>query len=238
MGSIRSPKIYLDGDEFVFKAASVCEEEVRWDDQNHVLYSNENDVWDTFQKMVKKVEEVLDSIYVIVCFSGKRPYFREDLGTYKTQRDGRKPLCYRTTVAKIGLNYPIKRIDGLEADDVMGIYATQNDGIIVSSDKDMKTINARIYNPMQKTLESISGSQAVYNHFYQTLVGDASDGYKGAPGVGPAKAAKLLEEACTWQAVVEGFKGDEEAALTQARMAKILDKNLYINEKVILWNPT
>lgn len=242
MSSIKSSKLFVDGDEYLFKVTSVLEKEVRWDDNNHVLYSDAQEVWDTFQIMMRKLKERLGSEFVTICFSGVRPYFREALGPYKVARDGRKPLCYARVREKITLNYPTICIPGLEADDAMGIWSTATFGIIVSSDKDMKTVPGWLYNPHSGDMNLISKETAHYNHLLQTLTGDASDGYKGCPKMGPARAEKLLQEDCSWQAVKEAFEKQgltEEDALTQARMAKILTSDLWDADKqeAILWTP-
>jgi 5'-3' exonuclease len=138
---------------------------------------------------------------------------------------------------------------------VLGILATRNpdDTIICSTDKDMRTVPCMLWD--DKELTKITEAEADYRHLYQTLVGDASDGYPGCPGIGPVKAAKLLSaEARTieqgnatkcitmWQAVVDAFyaKGlTEDDALLQARLARILRVEDWDAEKrePILWEP-
>jgi DNA polymerase-1 len=76
------------------------------------------------------------------------------------------------------------------------------------------------------------------------LTGDAVDNYKGCPGIGKKKADILLrEEGVKWKTVVDAFAKaglDEFAALTQARVARILRAEDYNfkNEEVLLWTPT
>tara|TARA_R100000700_G_C3130555_1_gene115965 strand:- start:592 stop:885 length:294 start_codon:yes stop_codon:yes gene_type:complete len=90
--------------------------------------------------------------------------------------------------------------------------------------------------------ETVTETLANYMHLYQTLVGDATDNYKGCPGVGPKKATEILEEP-TWDSVVKAFEKaglTEEDALVQARVARILraDDYNFHKEEVILWQPT
>jgi len=49
------------------------------------------------------------------------------------------------------------------------------------------------YNFVKKELFYITKEEAVYNFYMQFLVGDNADNIKGVYGVGPKKAAKLLE---------------------------------------------
>ncbi len=136
----------------------------------------------------------------------------------------------------------------LEADDVCGIMATdpsaKEDRIIVSEDKDLKTIPGLLYNPNHDTLEEIDELQADYWHMTQTLVGDATDGYAGCPSIGPVTAEKILKDATSlsemWERVVRTYEKknlSEEAALTQARVARILRHQDYKEGKPILWTP-
>jgi DNA polymerase-1 len=126
----------------------------------------------------------------------------------------------------------------------MGILATnphsKTQKIIVSQDKDMKTIPTQVWDG--KDLVTITEGEANYRHLYQTLIGDAADGYKGCPGVGPVKATKLLDADPTWATVVAAYTkaGLTEAdALTQARLARILRWSDWDAEKKepILWTP-
>ena len=80
-------------------------------------------------------------------------------------------------------------------------------------------------------------------HLIQTLAGDQTDGYSGVPGIGIKRAVALFEEnGYTWETVVKAFadKGlDEEVALTNARLARILTHEDFDQRKqqVIRWTP-
>jgi DNA polymerase-1 len=109
--------------------------------------------------------------------------------------------------------------------------------IIVSDDKDLLTIPTRVYRLGE--LHDVTVEQADYNWLKQTLTGDVADGYKGCPGIGDKSAAKLLEIP-TWETVVKAYTkaglGQAEA-LVQARLARILRAEDYVDDAVILWSP-
>lgn len=134
-------------------------------------------------------------------------------------------------------------MDGLEADDIMGIWQTNGrlgDTIIVSEDKDMKTIPGKLYR--QGELIEVSELEADYNHLFQTLLGDATDGYSGCPGVGAVGANKLLSGNPSWPTVVKAYEAKgltEDDALTQARLARILRSSDWnsVSKTPILWSP-
>ena len=141
-------------------------------------------------------------------------------------------------------------IEPLEADDVLGIWATDKAfhagerKIIVSSDKDMRTLPCELWNPNKPEvgIEKITRASANKYHLFQTLVGDATDGYAGCPTIGPTRAARILDASPTWEAVVDAYQQQgltEQDALKQARLAKILRVSDYNAEKgkVKYWKP-
>jgi 5'-3' exonuclease len=245
--------LLIDGDQFVFKATVAVEKEVLWDEHNHVLFSNENEAYDTLTGMLERIFVRFDSRDCALCFSDP-PNFRHEIEpTYKGHRATRKPLCYATLREKIEAEHPCVSLPGLEADDVMGILATKpgpRKRIIVSQDKDMKTVPATVWDGAD--LVTVTEAQADYQHLYQTLIGDTSDGYKGCPGIGPKKAEALLSDVevdpeehvdlWRWHRVVKAYvkAGLTEAdALTQARLARILRWTDWDgeNKRPILWTP-
>ena len=137
----------------------------------------------------------------------------------------------------------------LEADDVMGIMATEptvdEERILVSIDKDMRTIPCNLSQDGM-TVEKIPEKIANYNFMIQTIMGDKTDGYDGIDGVGIKTAEKLLLKYtnCTlpdlWK-IVKGIykeKGyTQKEALQQARVAHILRHGEYNKKtgKVKLW---
>ena len=130
----------------------------------------------------------------------------------------------------------------LEADDAMGIYATQHPGnIIVSPDKDMKQIPGKLYN-LEDTI-TITPEEGAKWHLIQPLAGDQTDGYSGVPGIGVKRAETLFnKEGYSWATVVKAFtdKGlTEEDALLNARLARILTIEDYETEQQEpkLWTP-
>ena len=131
----------------------------------------------------------------------------------------------------------------LEADDAMGIYATQYPGnIVVSPDKDMKQIPGKLYNLDEEF--TVSKDDGKKWHLIQTLAGDQTDGYPGVPGIGIKRAVTLFEkEGYSWKTVVKAFydKGYTAlTAITNARLARILTVEDYDFEKEqpILWTPS
>jgi DNA polymerase-1 len=184
----------------------------------------------------------------IVCLSdASHKYFRHIIyPQYKANRKGSaRPVGLEYAIKYLEDNYKIARRPGLEADDVMGVFAGSehiSDPVIVSIDKDMMTVPGRVLNPNKMNrAQKVSEWSAVRMMFYQALVGDSTDGYPGAKGIGPKKAEKILEEHANplrlWDAMVKLFDNEEQATL-MVRLARILRHTDYNEEtgEVRLWS--
>ena len=73
------------------------------------------------------------------------------------------------------------------------------------------------------------------------MAGDSTDGYSGIPRVAMKRANEILDKkGCTWDTVLNAFLDKdltEDDALRNARLARILTKELYIDGEIKLWTP-
>jgi DNA polymerase I len=241
-------RLLIDGDQFLFKAAAAVEREVRWDEQNHVLYSNEHEAMANFTGMMDRIFERFETQEHALCVSSY-PVWRTKLSAeYKAGRS-RKPLCYSLLLEAASKKYAVEQVPGLEADDVMGLIATSHpqktalNYIVVSQDKDMKTVPCTVWDG--ESLITYTEAEADYWHMFQTLTGDKVDGYKGCPGCGPVKTKQILDltrSDARWGRIVATYEkaGLTEAdALLNARLARILRMSDWDVKKQepILWTP-
>ena len=184
----------------------------------------------------------------IVCLSdATHKYFRHIVyPEYKSNRKGSsRPVALKYAMKYLEDNYKIARRPGLEADDVMGILAGDgriSDPVIVSIDKDMMTVPGRVLNPNKMNrAQKVTERSADRMMFYQALVGDTTDGYPGAKGIGPKKAEKLLDEhphpLRLWDAMVKLYDSEEQATV-MVQLARILRHTDYNEEtgEVRLWS--
>jgi 5'-3' exonuclease len=148
---------------------------------------------------------------------------------YKGNRTKRKPCGY-LKLKQWGIDtYPSLVYPHLEADDVLGIIATNgsvDNFVLVSPDKDMGQIACRIYDLKDEYTQTPEAAKRLL--YKQTLTGDSTDGYKGCAGVGPKRADQILDKVKDeeyWPAVVKAF---EEAEMTEADAIRNLQlaKNL------------
>lgn len=239
----------LDGDIIAFRAALVGQEENSFLGEGLTL--NVQKAYDALNQLIREWTSAADCTSSVMVFSGTDGFRYEVLPSYKHNRKGaEKPALYASVVAAAEKHYTTLRYPRLEADDTMGILGSADPRrwVIVSSDKDMLTLPARVYIPGKTPFARlITPALADYAWMTQTLTGDAVDGYKGCPGVGPVGAEKLLRPLIgkldrMWRAVVQQFEAKgltEDDALVQARVARILRHTDFDTKtrEVILWHP-
>jgi DNA polymerase-1 len=136
----------------------------------------------------------------------------------------------------------------LEADDTIAIMATDltpdEERIIVSIDKDFKSVPCTFYDFNRDEIHDVSVEDANKYHLMQTMAGDPVDGYKGIPGVGVVKAMRLLDKnGANWDTVLKAYSDaqlTEEEALTNAWMAYLIQHKEFdpVSQQLkYLWMP-
>jgi len=233
-------KLLIDADYIVYKSCAAAEYDIDWGDDVIMVGSKFSEAYNGVKRDLDRISGEFFDSEVILFFSDSTNFRKRVAPDYKGHRNRKKPCGYRRVIHKLHDEYKVIRMPELEADDAMGIYATSNDDcVVVSPDKDMKQIPGRLYNMEEMfTIDKQSGWEWF---LIQTLAGDSTDGYSGAPGFGIKTSAKFFAEyGYTWNSVVRAFiqKGlTEEDALRNARLAKILTADDYDNGP-ILFNPS
>ncbi|HUA26141.1 MAG TPA: DNA polymerase I [Steroidobacteraceae bacterium] len=148
--------------------------------------------------------------------------FRDDLfAQYKAHRtpmanDLRSQVQPLLTILR-AQGLPLLRVEGVEADDVIGTLACRaasaGQSVLISTgDKDMAQLVAEsitLVNTMSNTVLDRAGVKAKFDVFpeqiidYLALVGDSSDNIPGIDKVGPKTAAKLLNQYGTLDSLIE-----------------------------------
>ena len=171
--------------------------------------------------------------HLAVVFDAPGRTFRDELfEAYKAHRppmpDELRAQVVPLLAAVEALGLPLLRIEGVEADDVIGTLARQAAAagmpvVISTGDKDMtQLVDDRItlVNTMTNSTLDRAGVKAKFDVFpeqiidYLALVGDTSDNIPGVPKVGPKTAARWLAEYRTLDQLVahaadiEGKVGD------------------------------
>lgn len=238
----------IDADVNAFASAVAVEKSIDWGDGIWTLHADEDEGRRIFTTSIDKIMEKVEADKVILAFSGKQNWRKEVLPTYKANRaDVRQPLIRRALTEWAKGEYECFVRPTLEGDDVLGILATKerkgkDEYIICTIDKDLKTIPGLHYNTKHDVQFEVTVEEADRWHLTQTLIGDATDGYPGCPGIGPVAAKKILDKDCSWAAVVAAYEKagfGEEEALVQARVARICRAEDYNfkTKTVKLWTP-
>ena len=246
MKETKNKLLLIDGDMILYKAACAAEQEMRWDDETWTLQTNMVEAKAEADRNIDTISNALKSKKIKVFFSPSRT-FRHDLWpAYKANRkDKRKPLGIGELRDWMMQEYDSELYPNIEADDAIGIWATEDpeNRVAVSGDKDVATLPIHWYNHLKDTLRIISKEEADHFHLVQSLMGDSTDGFGGIKGCGPMTAKKLLDKnGATWKTVVDAYKAKGETeyeALLTARLARILragDYNFDTHE-ITLWTP-
>ncbi len=190
----------IDGDIFIFQAASANEYEAQWSPWLWTLHANLDASIEMFDSLIADLKEAAKADAVVIALTDTNNWRKKVMDTYKAHRlKVRKPIVYQPMREYCAEKYNTFMRPTLEGDDVLGILATNpklfpGEKVIVSIDKDLKTIpgvHLRLDDPERKE-RVISVEEADRYHMLQTLTGDQSDGYPGCPGIGEVTAERLL----------------------------------------------
>ena len=161
------------------------------------------------QKLMRRTQPT----HMAVIFDTPEPTFRHELSPiYKGDRPSMpeelsQQIPYLHALIR-ALGIPLYMLPGAEADDIIGTLAKRAEAegqqvLISTGDKDMAQLVTEKVTLEDSFKEKPMDIQAVFDKFgvwphqiidYLTLMGDASDGIMGVPGIGAKTAAKLLTE--------------------------------------------
>lgn len=249
--------IIIDGDIPAYKVASRVQVNIDWGDGIESKSADAEEAKRQIDQEITRYKKMLGATRAIVCLSDDLNFRKEFYPNYKANRKNViKPALLSELKKYFHEAYEVFKRPTLEADDVCGILATVGDvpgliegtRIVVSEDKDLKSIPGLLFNPRhpERGTVEISTETADLEHMRQTLTGDTTDNYPGCPGIGKVKVDGVLTkkhaDQTLWELVVSAFvqKGlTETDALVQARVARILRAEDYdfINKRPVLWTP-
>lgn len=241
-----STTLLIDGDILIYHICAATEYVARYDDDTDCVFGNVQEALALTQTQVDEWMTKLKANACVFGFTGPDNFRKDVYPPYKSHRKNcRKPCGYRAVKELLGTNFKTITEPRLEGDDILGLLQSDSSfekTIIVSSDKDLKSIPGWVWNP-DKDEEPVflTKAEADRNWLMQTLTGDRTDGYPGLEGIGPVKAARILEN-CTFEEVSTAYVNagfNEEFALSQARCARILRHGEYNwqTKEIHLWNP-
>jgi len=172
--------------------------------------------------MIQKLLREEKPAHVAVVFDAPGKTFRDEL--YAEYKANRPPMPdeLRSQVQPIldaveAMGLPLLRVDGVEADDVIGTLCKQAAGnglsvLVSTGDKDLAQLvneNVTLINTMNDARMDRDGVKAKFDVYpeqiidYLALVGDTSDNIPGVPKVGAKTAAKWLNLYASADGIVE-----------------------------------
>ena len=243
--------LLVDADIVAFAAATRAETKIEWSPGSLTYVGDVQKGRDSADAFINQLIEDTEADEAVLFFSHVDNFRKKLNPDYKSNRVGTyKPLCLDPTRKHLESTWRAKVMDNIEADDALGIFGTMDsihEYVIASTDKDMLTLpGAHLYNWNKPELgiREISPESADRSFYIQAVAGDSTDGYGGCPGLGPKRAADLVDKHWPnpWPAIVEAYAKkdlDEDYALMMARMARILRSGEYDDSTAqpLLWEP-
>lgn len=192
-----------------------------------------------FSTMIHSLREKLSGDdRMVVCFDTGKPSFRsEEIDHYKTQRKPTEPELK----TQIPLAHEMLRLmgiftaemEGYEGDDVAGSLAKTASGhgddvLLFTSDKDfLQLVGPRVsveclrkgltdtLTYTQSNIRELYGVRADQVADFKAIAGDASDNYKGIPGIGEKTAVSLLSQYDHLEDILEAYRGKDDTAVAR-----------------------
>lgn len=198
--------LLIDGDVIAFTAA--CAVQRIYEDEFGFVspFANRHEGEAVVDNMLISLELGFKSTHRRIALSDPKANWRKSIfPDYKANRkDSVRPLLLDILKQYLRDKYAAFHWPTLEADDVLGILSTEKqqypgDRILVGRDKDFKTVPGLYHRIKDLTadgkpiVQRITPWQAQMFHLWQTLAGDATDGYPGCPGIGKTRASLILE---------------------------------------------
>lgn len=239
--------LLVDADPIVYKSATIAEEELDFDQDTTVVIGDFKTGKRLVEQNIRDLKTRFDTESLVLFFTSKTNFRKDVCPTYKGNRTKRKPCGYSKLKAWAMGSYESVEIEGLEADDSLGIAVTSGEYsnfVLCSPDKDMQQFACRIWDGKEEYTQS--SKDAELKRWMQSLTGDATDGYKGVPNCGPKKAAAILnkvKDGDYYKAVLKTYLDaglTEQDAITNIRLATILTVKDWDAESMtpILFTPT
>ena len=191
----------IDGDSILYKVGFALEEEFEDADGNITYNVDLSNAKDFIDGLIDGILFNTDCDTAELWLGERGTNFRYKLSEnlkdlYKHNREeSRKPDKYKEMLAYIKKTYKSMSPLDCEVDDVVCYKKAESPDkyILCAIDKDVLYQSVgRHYNYGKDEFIKVEKEFAIWFAYYQALVGDTTDGYKGAYRIGPAKAVKIL----------------------------------------------
>lgn len=212
-------KAVVDADIVAYRAAAGTDGQTE---------ANTRDKVDTLMEYIVGETIVFPTASNLECYLTGSGNFRYDIAKtapYKGNRSGEKPKNLPAARAHLVNSWGAVVSEGEEADDLIGIAATNNDPettVVATIDKDMLQLPCWHFNFVKNSWVKVGEEEGNKFFYTQVLTGDSADNIVGLYRVGPKTAEKMLDGLTTeqelYKACVEAYDGDAERVLENARL--------------------
>lgn len=194
--------LIIDIESYLYKSLSHCEKLIQDKTNPKIFYQGydislaEKYIDDNIDRLCKTLNTKQFELVV-----GDVKNFRKILfPQYKANRKP-KPEIYQYVYNLIRDKYGFTSLPYLEGDDTCRIifedenYKPEYQKVIVSIDKDFYSVPCNFFRDLNNNtiIENIGKNKAEQHLYYQVLVGDTADNYKGIPNFGDKKYQELIE---------------------------------------------
>lgn len=200
------PTLLIDGDVIAYRSASAAQKDVEYPEDGLIYrwaYKAEGEaILDETMSKLSKTFDTDDFIVFLTEVTPMTPNWRDKVfPDYKAHRQKlERPQLLAHLRGYLRNKYGAESVPGLEADDLLGMTATNGkhaDPIIVTIDKDLRCIPGKFHKLGHvvdglPVVDIITEEAANRWHMTQTLSGDRVDGYFGCPGLGKTRADRLM----------------------------------------------
>jgi 5'-3' exonuclease len=189
-------KVLIDSDSVAFASAATSDDQDFWVAQNRC------------DDMVRRILDETKADEYELWLTGDTNFRYNIYPEYKAQRKKQYiPKWYIPLKQHLQDAWQANISQGCEADDMVGVRQMEHppgESLIAHIDKDINMIPGMHYHwgimrlgkvVRAPELYEVSDEEALYNFYYQLIVGDnGTDNIKGVRGAGPVLAQKLLQQ--------------------------------------------
>lgn len=200
----------IDADSIVYRVCCAVEDKTIWNEME-VLTGQETDLdiehtidldimYATIDGIIENILFATECKKAMICIGDGTKNFRfnNPLGYKENRKDLRKPEGFQEAIDYLVKEHKAILIGNnlIEVDDEVVYLKTKypDKYMLCAIDKDvLYQTEGEHYNYVKDEFITVTKEDTIKYLFYQALVGDASDGYKGCKGIGDKKAKELLE---------------------------------------------
>lgn len=169
---------------------------------------------------------------VVVYLSGEGNFRKIIDPMYKAHRTAPSPTWLADCQADLYMQYETHVCTGYEADDALGISATENDAIVASIDKDLMQIPGIYFDFVKEELHHIDRDRAEKVFWTLMLTGDRADNIEGIYGIGPKKAEKALSTEEPYFDLVRRMYSDDDRFFKNYNLVRVIRTREELEEKL------